>query len=188
MYSIRPATLADISILNPMIAESSRVLMRDVYSPQQIESAIATVFGVDTELIEDQTYYAIVHESGILCGCGGWSKRKKLFGGNQLQSSNDASVQTIPQATLYANPATDPARIRAFFVHPDFARQGLGTLLLTHCETQAHAQGFTVCALMATLSGVKLYAQAGYARVEDIRYTMSDGVEIDFCFMTKILA
>src|SRR6185436_8450929 len=108
-----------------LIAESARRLSREHYSDVQIEAAIATVFGVDTTLIEDGTYF-VAEIDGALAGCGGWSKRKTLFGGDQY-TSRDAG---------YIDPKSDPAKIRAFFVHPDFARRGVARAILSRCEAE----------------------------------------------------
>ncbi len=184
-FRIRLAEYEDIPILTPLIASSVRILSDGYYSSKQIESAICTVFGVDTELIEDKTYYVVetvdadLSGSCVIAACGGWSKRKKLFGGDQIVEEHPHDV--------YINPATDPARIRAFFVHPHFARQGLGMLLMRTCEEHAESVGFTQVELMATLPGVPLYRSAGFLPKPAIRYTMSDGVEIDFVPMWKLL-
>src|SRR5690349_9093616 len=143
---IRHATLADREAISRLIAESARGLSRLHYDNQQIDTAIATVFGVDTDLIEDGTYL-VAEISETLVGCGGWSRRKTLFGGDQY-SARDAG---------YLNPETEAAKIRAFFIHPDHARKGIGRAILARCEEEAGAQGFRSLELMATLPGVEFY-------------------------------
>src|SRR5258708_4772799 len=127
-YTIRKARLDDREAIEQLIAESARGLSQGDYSGKQIEMAIATVFGVDTDLIVDGTYFVAEGSEGLV-GCGGWSKRKTLFGGDRYgkRDSNELDAQT------------DPARIRAFFVHPKFARKGIGRALLAKCETAAAA-------------------------------------------------
>jgi len=123
---IRKATMEERDALQQLIAESARELSREHYSDAQVEAAIATVFGVDTTLIEDGTYF-VVESDGELAGCGGWSKRKTLFGGDQYSSRNTANI----------DPETEPAKIRAFFIHPDHARKGVARAILSRCEDEA---------------------------------------------------
>jgi GNAT superfamily N-acetyltransferase len=175
-YVIRKATLEDRAAIERLIAESARGLSRADYSEPQIEAAIATVFGVDTELIFDGTYF-VVESDGALVGCGGWSKRKTLFGGDRYADRDAGQL----------DPATDAAKIRAFFVHPDWARRGIGRALLAACEREARAQGFRATELMATLPGVRLYAAHGYEGGRRVEYTIGDGVRIAFVPMRKAL-
>jgi GNAT superfamily N-acetyltransferase len=175
-YSIRKATLEDRSGIKPLIAESARGLSREHYNDAQIEAAIATVFGVDTDLIEDGTYF-VVESSGVLVGCGGWSRRKTLFGGDQFKA-RDAS---------YLDPETEPAKIRAFFVHPDHARKGIAQMILERCETEAAAHGFRALELMATLPGVKFYKASGYVSQGDYELELVEGVKLELAPMTKAL-
>src|ERR1700678_1922130 len=149
---LRNATFADIPPLNALIARSARGLSTQDYRPAQIEGALRGAFGVDTQLLADQTYF-VAEEGGRCVGCGGWSYRSTLFGGD-ARAGRDSSL---------LDPRTQAAKIRAFFVDPDSARRGIGTLLLDHCESEARARGFSRVALMATLPGVKLYARRGYA-------------------------
>ena len=127
------------------------------YTPEQIEAAVTHVFGVDTGLVDDGTYY-IVESEGQLVGCGGWSRRGALYGGDQRP------MEQAPRL----NPATDPARIRAFFVAPGWERRGIGSRLLAVCRAAAEAEGFTTFELMATLPGVPLYARYGFREVERV--------------------
>jgi GNAT superfamily N-acetyltransferase len=126
-------------------------LSADEYRPAQIEGALRGAFGVDEQLLHDGTYF-VVEDAARCVGCGGWSFRSTLFGGDS-RAGRDASV---------LDPATQPAKIRAFFVDPGYARRGIFTLLLERCESEARARGFSAVELMATLPGVKLYAARGY--------------------------
>ena len=153
-FEYRKATLEDIPELVHLIATSSRELATNDYSNSQIESAIGTVWGVDEELIRDQTYIAVVvnsNEGKKIVACGGWSKRSKLFGASE---GNEASP--------LLNPEIDASRIRAFFVHPDWARQGIGREIIQFCENEAKQAGFTRMELMATLPGHRLYKACGF--------------------------
>lgn len=176
-YQIRPATLADIPALESLIARSARELSKADYTPEQIEAALRGAFGVDTQLIRDETYFVI--ESGGECiGCGGWSYRRTLFG-SDARAERDASA---------LDPQQDAAKIRAFFIDPAHARQGLGQALLEHCESQARAHGFSRCELMATLPGVRLYAARGYVAGELVHYPLgSSGLTIQFVPMGRLL-
>jgi len=153
-YTLRKATFADRHAIKQLIVESARSLSREHYSGEQIEATIATVFGVDTNLIIDGTYF-VAESDGQLIGCGGWSKRKTLFGGDQMKSGGiDALL----------DPATEAARIRAFYVHPRWARQGIGSKLIAACEAAARAAGFSRIELLATLPGEPLYTANGYEK------------------------
>jgi GNAT superfamily N-acetyltransferase len=154
-FALRPAVERDVAALNALIDRSARALSVGYYTPAQAESAIRYVFGVDRQLIADGTYYLAEVEQRIV-GCGGWSKRKTLFGGDQYAAREDALL----------DPRVDAARIRAFFVDPDFARRGIGRAILDECERAARAAGFTRAEMAATLPGEPLYAACGY-RVED---------------------
>jgi GNAT superfamily N-acetyltransferase len=179
-YTIRHATLADKPALTVLIDASVRELSREEYTSAQIEAALATVFGVDTELINDSTYFVIettattetAHE---IAACGGWSRKKTLFGGDQFATRVSENL----------DPTHDAARIRAFFVHPDHARRGLGRMLLEHCERAARAEGFTALELMGTLPGVKLYREYGFVAGEPIQHDAGGGVMIEFVPMRK---
>lgn len=175
-YVIRKAALDDRAAIQHLIEESARGLSLEDYSGEQIEAALEDVFGVDTNLILDGTYY-VADSSGALLGCGGWSKRRTLFGGDQY-AVRDASE---------LDPPSEPARIRAFFVHPAYARRGIGRAILETCEREAMAHGFRSLELMATLPGVKLYQACGYEAGARIKHSMKDGVTIDFIPMRKAL-
>ena len=177
-YSIEPATLADVPLLNQLIAASVRKLNTPEYSSQQIESALTYVYGIDSQLVEDGTYYVAVAD-GRLVGCGGWSKRKTLFGGDQ--------AKIVPDDEIFLNPLTDAAKIRAFFVHPQFARQGIGRALMRAAETAAYQAGFYKLELMATLTGKPLYAASGFEVIERIDYPMPDGIVFPVERMMKLI-
>jgi GNAT superfamily N-acetyltransferase len=171
------ATLEDRPVLAELIAESARGLSREDYADEQVESALATgVFGVDSEMIADGTYF-VAEAAGRIVGCGGWSRRRTLFGGDRFAGREAEEL----------DPASEPARIRAFFVHPDWSRRGIGTRILERCESDARAHGFRSAELMATLPGEKLYAALGYEAVERIAYAMDDGVAIPLVRMRKEL-
>ncbi len=171
---IRRAVMEDRESIKRLIAESARLLSREHYNDTQIETAIATVFGVDTDLIEDGTYF-VAESEGMLVGCGGWSKRKTLFGGDQF-SSRDAS---------YLDPASEPAKIRAFFIHPDHARKGIARAILSKCESEARDQGFRTLELMATLPGIEFYKSVGFVQTGNLDLELKDGVKLELVPMRK---
>lgn len=171
---IRNATLEDVAELRELIQKSARELGRADYTPEQIEAALRGAWGVDTQLIRDETYF-VVENGRKLVACGGWSRRKTLFG-------SDSRTDRAPQLL---NPKEDAARIRAFFVHPNYARQGIGRMLLKRCEAEATRAGFRAAELVATLPGVRLYAACGYEEVERKEYALGDGVSIEFVRMRK---
>jgi GNAT superfamily N-acetyltransferase len=172
--TLRKALLADVPDLRGLIARSARGLSAAEYRPAQIEGALRGAFGVDTQLLLDETYF--VAQDGATCvGCGGWSFRSTLFGGDS-RAGRDASV---------LDPATQPAKIRAFFVDPGHARRGIGTLLLERCESEARQRGFTAVELMATLPGVKLYSARGYAAMPMVKFDVGGGETIEFVPMRK---
>lgn len=175
-YIIRKATLSDRAAITQLIKDSARSLSRDDYSDAQIEGAIATVFGVDTNLILDATYF-VADQNGELIGCGGWSKRKTLFGGDQY-ARRDAG---------YLDPKTEPAKIRAFFIHPQHARKGIARAILEACETEAKAAGFRSLELMSTLPGIKLYRACGYEGDNGVELSVGDNLTIGLVPMSKAL-
>lgn len=177
-YSIRKATLADQPALEKLIEESVRGLSRMDYDEAQIELSIKTVFGVDTELINDETYFVALAETGEIAGCGGWSKRKTLYGASVYSQSRDSEL---------LDPETDSAKIRAFFIHPRFARKGIGTMILDACEREAKRRGFKSAEMMATLPGVKLYAARGYRGDEEVKVPVGENTDIICIKMRKNL-
>lgn len=169
-YTIRLARAADVPALEALIDASVRGLGGGYYTPAEIESGLRYVFGVDTQLIADGTYYLIEHGERACApvACGGWSGRRTLFGGDQHKSGADARL----------DPAVDPARIRAFFVHPSHARRGLGRRLHETCTRAAYSEGFRAFELMATLPGVPLYAALGFEEIEPVAVPTPAGVPL----------
>ncbi len=178
-YKIRKAAAGDRGEIETLIAESVRGLSRADYSERQIELAIKSVFGVDTELIADGTYFVAESGDGKIVGCGGWSKRKTLYGASRYENSRDSSL---------LNPETDAAKIRAFFIHPGWARKGIGRAILETCEREAKSSGFRAAEMMSTLPGVKLYSACGYAGDERVGVPVGEGEEIICVRMKKILS
>ena len=174
-YALRVATLDDVPILSALIARSARSLGLADYTPAQMEGALAGAFGVDTNLVRDGSYYAIATGAGQVVACGGWSRRRTLFGGDTRAERDDA----------WLDPKVDAAKIRAFFVDPDHTRRGLGRLLLERSETDARSAGFTHFELMATLGGLRLYQQFGYVAGEPTLYPLPGGIDIRFVPMRK---
>jgi GNAT superfamily N-acetyltransferase len=184
---IRQAVPADIPVLRILIDASVRGLQAQDYTSAQIESALATVYGVDTQLIADGTYFvavagesvgAAVQESttdATIVGCGGWSKRKTLYGGDQWTGREAALL----------DPERDAAKIRAFFVHPAWARRGIGSMILEACEGAALAAGFTRFEMGATLAGVPLYQARGYEVRENLEVPLGEGQSLPIVRMEK---
>lgn len=175
-FTLRKATLHDIDDLELLIRRSARQLCARDYSNQQIEVALSGAFGVDTQLIQDGSYF-VVEDEGNIIACGGWSRRLTLFGGD---NHSEHSAEEL-------NPKTDAAKIRAYFVDPRYARRGAGTMILNRCESEADLFGFTCLELMATLSGARLYAKRGYLPKSPIQCELSKGVNISFIPMTKAI-
>jgi GNAT superfamily N-acetyltransferase len=173
-FDIRTATLADRPAIEKLIAQSARELSTADYRPEQIEGALRGAFGVDTQLIRDGTYF-VLWSGETLVGCGGWSWRRTLFGGDSRAERDAAEL----------DPKIDAARIRAFFIHPQYARRGLGRALLQHCESAAQARGFRRYELMATLPGERLYAACGYVHGALVHYAVAENVSIEFITMMK---
>ena len=174
--TIRRANASNIPALEVLIADSARRLSNGYYSEAETEAAIAHVFGVDSDLVADGSYL-VMEEGAALLGCGGWSARRTLFGGDRFEG----------RAAGLLDPTVDAARIRAFFVAPDQARAGIGTALLAACEEAAIAAGFGAATLMATLPGVPFYARHGYRAQSGITLGCG-GVALRFVPMDKTLA
>jgi GNAT superfamily N-acetyltransferase len=186
---IRLAEDRDIPLLRELIEASVRGLQARDYSAAQLEGALRTVYGVDTQLIADGTYFAaealvdeVVADAGaessgavVLAGCGGWSKRKTLYGGDQFAGREDSLL----------DPATDAAKIRAFFVHPAWARRGSGGMILEACETAAEAAGFRRLEMGATLTGVPFYRAKGYVELETSEAPLGNGLTLPIVRMGK---
>jgi GNAT superfamily N-acetyltransferase len=178
-FAIRLATMADISALRELIDQSVRVLQREDYSAEQLDAALGTAYGVDTQLVADETYYVveIVGASGekVLTACGGWSMRKTLYGSDHGPYRDNAML----------DPARDAAKIRAFFVHPEWTRRGIASLILKTCEDAAYARGFRRFEMGATLTGVPMYAARGYAKGEQIEVPLPHGLTLTVVRMSK---
>jgi GNAT superfamily N-acetyltransferase len=172
--TMRVATIGDKELLDSLIAESSRRLSVGDYTTEQIEAALGSAWGTDTELIRDGTYF-VVEDEGRIVACGGWSRRRTLFGADA-----GADRQSEP-----LDPTRDAARIRAFFVHPEYARKGIGRALIERCESEARDSGFHSMELMATLPGRRLYETCGYRAGAPIQYPLRSGLTIEFVPMRK---
>ena len=184
---IRLAEVSDVPLLRELIYASVRGLQAEDYSAAQLEHALRTVYGVDTQLISDGTYFAAegMESSGaqssgaaLLVGCGGWSRRKTLYGGDQFEGREDSLL----------DPATEAAKIRAFFMHPAWARRGIGGMILEACETAARAAGFRRLEMGATLTGVPFYRAKGYVELEKAEVPLGDGLTLPIVRMGKSMA
>jgi N-acetylglutamate synthase-like GNAT family acetyltransferase len=198
----RLATAEDIPLLRALIDDSVRKLQANDYSQEQMEAALRTVFGVDSQLIADGTYlvaetasspkagdpgppesaisafrggYPRVEAKPVIAGCGGWSKRKTLYGGDRWRERQDDLL----------DPKTDAAKVRAFFIHPDWARCGVGSIILNDCENAARAAGFTRFEMGATLTGEKFFRQRGYVAQEQIDLQLENGIIFPIIHMVK---
>jgi GNAT superfamily N-acetyltransferase len=176
---IRKATAADVPRLREVIEASVRDLQAADYSPAQIEGALQSVYGVDSQLIADGTYLVAEmfdsQNKPEIVACGGWSKRKTLYGGDQYAAREDSLL----------DPKQDAAKIRAFFVHPKCARRGIGSLILEACENAALEAGFTRLEMGATLSGVAFYKAKGYATLENLEAPLGNGEVLPIVRMAK---
>lgn len=176
---IRLALDRDIPVLRELIRASVLGLQAGDYSPEQLERALHTVYGVDTQLIADGTYFAVEEAKSsawsLLVGCGGWSKRKTLYGGDQFAGREDSLL----------DPEREAAKIRAFFVHPAWARRGIGGMILEACEEAAWAVGFRRLEMGATLTGVPFYRAKGYVEIAPVEVPLGDGVTLPIVRMGK---
>ena len=170
------ATEGELPQLRALMARAITDLQRGFLTPAQI-AASHSVMGLDTQLVADRTYF-IVERDGALAGCGGWSWRATLYGGDDSAVAREARP---------LDPAIDAARIRAMYTDPAFARQGVGRFIITLCEDAARAAGFAATEMMATLSGEALYRTCGYLPVEHILSAPVDGVTVPLIRMRKIL-
>jgi GNAT superfamily N-acetyltransferase len=175
MFELRYAVLADAASVERLIEASARGLS-PAYTIAQVDAAIGTAFGLDRTLIADGTYF-IAQTGSQIVGCGGWSRRATLFGGDR---------QPGRRAELL-DPARDAARIRAFFVRPDWARRGIGRAILARCEAEARSHGFASAELVATVAGCELYRAFGYVADEPFMHRLTDDVSIQFIPMRKRL-
>jgi GNAT superfamily N-acetyltransferase len=191
---IRKAVAEDVPELSHLIEASVRELQSEDYTSAQMEGALETVFGVDSQLVEDGTYFVAEvkvrppqrerNEAGdirkmetewVIAGCGGWSKRKTLYGGDHWSGREDTLL----------DPQRDAAKIRAFFVHPAWARRGIGSRILEACEMAASAAGFVRYEMGATLTGAKLFSVKGYVPVEKIEVPLKNGQSLPVIRMAK---
>ena len=186
-FTIRKALSSDVPVLEGLIDRSVRGLQAEDYTRTQLESALATVYGVDSQLIADGTYFVVETESietgssgtgsRVIVGCGGWSKRKTLYGGDQWTRREDSML----------DPAKDAAKIRAFFVDPAWVRRGIGTLILDACEAAAIGDGFRRLEMGATLTGIPFYRVRGYAERERLAVPLRNGESLPIVRMEKTI-
>jgi GNAT superfamily N-acetyltransferase len=174
-YELRLATLADVPALNELIARSAHGLDAADYTHAQIQAALQGAFGVDTALIRDGTYFVAETHTRDIVACGGWGRRRTLFG-SDARAERDES---------WLDPKRDPAKIRAFFVHPEHARHGIGRAILARSEAEAMRAGFSSFELMATLPGVRLYEKYGYVPGPAIDHALPGGLTIRMVPMHK---
>jgi GNAT superfamily N-acetyltransferase len=186
---LRLAVPEDVPVLRKLIDASVRGLQTQDYTPDQIEGALKTVFGVDSQLIADGTYIVAEDNSNateskgaknapsglMIIGCGGWSKRKTLYGSDHWTGREDSLL----------DPVRDAAKIRAFFIHPDWARRGVASMILQACEDAARSAGFTRYEMGATLTGAKLFGAKGYVAVKPISIPLSNGESLPVLHMEK---
>jgi GNAT superfamily N-acetyltransferase len=190
-FRIRLAEGRDIAVLRELIEASVRGLQASDYSPEQLEGALQSVYGVDSQLIADGTYFAVEAtdpdendldanpdgEPGLV-GCGGWSRRKTLYGGDQFSGREDSLL----------DPTKDAAKIRAFFVHPRWARRGIGGMILDACEQAAIKAGFRKLEMGATLTGVPFYRAKGYVEIEKSAAPLANGLSLPIVRMGKLVS
>lgn len=170
----RLAREQEVPALAELIRVSSRTLQAPYYSAAQIEAALGPIFAVDRQLIRDGTYF-VIEQNGTIVGCGGWSKRKSLYGGDSGRPTKDPTL----------DPTRDAARIRAFFVHPSCARQGIGKSILSACEDAIISAQFLKADLVATLAGEPLYAAHGYSVIERYEVPLANGLSLPVVRMSK---
>jgi GNAT superfamily N-acetyltransferase len=175
-WALRLACTDDIPKLETLIERSVRELQSSYYSPTQMDGALGSVFGVDRQLIRDQTYFVAERKSAIIA-CGGWSKRASLFGSDAVRAVEDALL----------DPGQDAARIRAFFVHPEHARHGLGRAILFACEEAIRAARFRSIELVATLPGAPFYRAFDYEEGERSEVPLENGLSLPVVRMSKNL-
>ncbi len=175
--TLRAATRGDVPTLEALIAASGIALSRGFYDDAQAAANTAQVLGVDTQLIDDGTYFVLEAADGIVA-CGGWSRRRTLFGADHAKGGG-------PDPLL--DPATDAARIRAFFVAPSQARRGLASRLLRHCAAEAWAAGFRRLTLVATMPGVPLYRAFGFTIDDAFDHSLAGGLSVRLATMSRAL-
>ena len=171
---IRTARLEELAALHALMELAIGALLKPFLNEAEIASS-RTIMGLDTQLVKDGTYFA-VEENGALAGCGGWSRRATLYGGDVSPGRDPALL----------DPAKDAARVRAMYTHPAFVRRGVGRMILARCEDAARAEGFTRAELVATMAGLPLYLACGYQPVE--RFTDDrGGAPVPLARMVKAL-
>ncbi|MGZ4810470.1 MAG: GNAT family N-acetyltransferase [Thermoanaerobaculia bacterium] len=175
-FTLRKATGEDITAIERVMRESLIGLGPRAYDAQQIASSLEHIAHLDRNLIDDGTYFVAVDGETIV-GCGGWSRRGKLYAGSAAQGGEDR----------FLDPATEPARVRAMFVVPEYARRGIGREILVRCEEEARAAGFREVELMAMLSGKAMYDACGYEAIEDVQPALADGTPLPLTRMKKKL-
>jgi len=176
-WQLRLAREDDVPALEALIPVSVRALQAPWYSPAQMEAALGPIFGVDRQLIRDGTYFVAEH-GGAIIGCGGWSRRRSLYGGDSGRAGEDGLL----------DPQRDAARVRAFFVHPAWARRGIGRSIMAACDRAIIEAGFRTVDIVATLAGEPLYASFGYAVIERYEIPMTGGLGLPAVRMTKTIA
>lgn len=172
-FTSRIATYDDIDAIKDLMALSMGTLLKDVLTPAQVAKSNESM-GLDTQLLDDGTYF-MIYDGDTLVGCGGWSRRRTLYGGNHTKGRDDS----------LANPETEAAKIRAMYTHPDHIRRGVGRYLLKLGEDAAKAEGFKTIELAATASGILLYEKCGYTELEDLAKPDEDGVSVPVILMRK---
>lgn len=175
-FSHRVAALKDLDALREVMRRSIETLQDGFLAPEQVQAS-HKVMGLDAQLVLDGTYF-IVESGNRIAGCGGWSWRSTLFGGDD---------SLVPREPYALDPTSDPARIRAMYTDPSFARQGIGRLVIRLCEEAAMRAGFNTTTLMATIAGVPLYRACGYAEAEAVVRVNVDGIEVPLVRMEKRL-
>lgn len=174
-FTHRPAVAADIAAIRPLMDASIGELLKPYLDADGVAASF-DVMGLDTQLIADGTYH-VVEADGVVVGCGGWSRRSTLFGGDHT-AGRDAAL---------LDPAVEPARVRAMYTHPAWTRRGIGRLILDICEGEAAGEGFAACELAATLAGEPLYRACGYVEVERFSADTSTGVAVPLIRMRKAI-
>ncbi len=174
MIEVRAARPEDLPAIEALIARSARELSADSYSPVQVNALLRYVFGADTQLVRDGTYF-VCQADEALAAAGGWSRRATLYGADRMKDAEDPLL----------DPATEPARIRAFFVDPRWARRGLGRRLFGECRAAARGAGFRSLALVATLPGEPLYRALGFEVIERFSLRLPDGTEVPVARMAR---
>jgi len=167
----------DVTAIASVMRASVEAFGRDVYTPQQIAGAIQYICRPDEQLIIDGTYFVAAGDDGAIIGCGGWSRRRKVYSGSAASGNEDELL----------DPASEPARIRSMFVMPSFGRRGIGRAILQHSEQRAAAEGFRRLQLVAMRSAGTLYESSGYTAIADAPVVLEDGVVLECTLMEKML-